>query len=146
MVVRHGYARGAGEKLIEFLATQTHGRAVVERPHCTEVWERRDHLLIRAGEHNGFTSGGPRVLDSHVKHKLKQRLNTKLKQQQLRITYQTHISAWSPLVWVLQITLLKMGYQMGPKFFKCFAVNAYKVTTSLYSFLFMCLKVHPQCF
>ena len=81
MVVRHGYARGAGEKLIEFLATQTHGRAVVERPHCTKVWERRDHLLIRAGEHNGFTSGGPRVLDSHVKHKLKQRLNTKLKQQ-----------------------------------------------------------------
>ena len=50
MVVRHGYARGTGEKLIEFLAAHTHGRAVVERPHCTEVWERRDHLLIRMGE------------------------------------------------------------------------------------------------
>ena len=35
------------------------------------------------------------------------------------------------------------GVPNGPKSFRCFAVNAYKVTTSLYSSLFMCLKVHP---
>ena len=81
MVMGHGCARGIGKKLIKFLAAQTRGRAVAERPHCTDAWERRGHLLIRVGEHNEFTSGGPRVLDSHVKHKLKQHLNTKLKQQ-----------------------------------------------------------------
>ena len=148
MVMRHGCARGTGEKLTEFLIAQTHGRAVAKRPHCTDAWERRDHVLIRVGEHSEFKSSGPKVLDSHVKHKLKQCLNTKLKQQQLRITYQTHILAWGPLVWVFkqQTILLKMGYQTGPKFFRCFAVNAYKVTTTLYSSLLMCLKVHPQCF
>ena len=81
MVMRHGCARGTGEKLIEFLAVQTRERAVAERPHCINAWERRAHLLIRVGEHSEFMSGGPRVLDSYVKHKLKQHLNTKLKQQ-----------------------------------------------------------------
>jgi len=55
MVMRHGCARGTGEKLTEFLATQTHGRDVVESPHYTNAWERRDHLLIRVGEHSEFT-------------------------------------------------------------------------------------------
>lgn len=81
MVMRRGCARGTGEKLIEFLVAQMRGRAIAKRPHCIDAWERRDYLLIRVGEHNEFTSGGPRMLDSHVKHKLKQRLNTKLKQQ-----------------------------------------------------------------
>ena len=81
MVMRHGCARGIGEKLIKFLTAQTHGRAIAERPHCIDAWERRDHRLTRVEEHNEFMLGGPRVLDSHVKHKLNLRLNTKLKQQ-----------------------------------------------------------------
>ena len=44
-----------------------------------------------------FTSSGLRVLDSHVKHKLKQPLNTKLKQHIFWIMYQTYISAWAHL-------------------------------------------------
>ena len=99
MVMRHGCARGTGEKLTEFLIAQMRGRDVVERPHCTDAWEKRNHLLICVGEHSEFTSNGPKV-----------------KQQSLRITYQTHISAWDPPIWVFkqQTTLLKMGYQMGP--------------------------------
>ena len=56
-------------------------RAIAKWPHYIDAWERRDHWLICVEEHSEFTSGGPRVLDSHVKHKLNLRLNTKLKQQ-----------------------------------------------------------------
>ena len=47
MVMRHGCARGTREKLTEFLTTQTPGRAVTKRPHCTEAWERRPFAYTR---------------------------------------------------------------------------------------------------
>ena len=60
-MIRHGCARGVGEKLTEFLAAQMRGRDVVERPHCTDAWEKRNPLLICVGEHSEFTSSGPKV-------------------------------------------------------------------------------------
>ena len=56
MVMRHGCTRGTREKLTKFLAAQMRGRNVVERPHCTDAWERRDHLLIRVGEKSESSS------------------------------------------------------------------------------------------
>ena len=50
MMMQHGCARGTREKLTKFLAAQTRGRNVVERPHCSDAWERKDHLLIRVEE------------------------------------------------------------------------------------------------
>ena len=66
-------------------------------------------------------------LDFHVKHKIKQPLNTKLKQHIYRITYQTHISAWGPPVQVFkqQTTLLKMGYQTALKHLTSKATRIY---------------------
>ena len=55
-MMQHGCARGTREKLTKFLAAQTRGRNVVERPHYTDAWERRDHLLIRVGEKSESSS------------------------------------------------------------------------------------------